>query len=460
LKDKGKKIKWRLIALVCGLVVLSMVWILIIRLEGEKPSVEMDLVSKPLGVSREITIAISDAKSGIGRIWIGLIKNHKENTLYEKDFPSGGIFGGGKIHEATVNILIEPKKLDITDGKAILRIAASDLSWRRWWHGNLTYFEKDVVIDTRPPQIDILSRAHNIAQGGAGLVIYRTSESCPESGVLVGKNFFPGYPGFFQDSNVYVAFFALGHSQGKGTAIFIRAADHAGNNTRAGFHYHINRKVFKKDVITISDRFLNWKIPEFNVDLRQDNKISKVEKFLKINRELRKANYQKISEIGGVTANTKYWEGAFLRLPNAARTAGFADHRVYKYKGRIIDNQIHMGVDLASVERAAVPASNDGKVVFADQLGIYGKTVIIDHGFGLFSMYSHLSNFTVKEEQIISKGDQIGYTGRTGLAGGDHLHFAMFIHHTFVNPIEWWDAVWIENNISGKMVAVKTGLGE
>jgi murein DD-endopeptidase MepM/ murein hydrolase activator NlpD len=316
------------------------------------------------------------------------------------------------------------------------------------------------VIDTRPPQIDILSRAHNIAQGGAGLVIYRTSEFCPESGVRVGKNFFPGYPGFFQDSNVSMAFFALEHSQGKGTEIFVQAADHADNKTRAGFPHYIKQKVFKKDVITISDAFLNWKIPEFNMDIRQDTKTSNVEKFLKINRELRRLNYQKINEIGAVSANIKYWEGAFLRLPNAARMAGFADHRTYKYKGRIIDRQIHLGVDLASVERAAVPASNGGKVVFADQLGIYGKTVIIDHGFGLFSMYSHLSNLNVKKEQIISKGDQIGYTGRTGLAGGDHLHFAMLIHHTFVNPIEWWDTAWIENNISGKMVAVKTGLGE
>ena len=460
MKGKEKKIKWWLISLVCGLVALAMVWTLIIRLEGAKPSVAIDLASRSLGKSREITVSISDVKSGIRRVWIGLLKDEKERILYERDFPSGGIFGGGEVHEATVNILIEPKKLGITDGKAILRIAASDLSWRRWWHGNRTYIEKDIVIDTRPPQIDILSRAHNIAQGGAALVIYRTSESCPESGVRVGKKFFPGHPGFFQDTNVFMAFFALGYAQGKGTEIFIQATDHAGNNARAGFPHYIKRKVFRKDVLTITDRFLNWKIPEFNTDVRQDAKTSRVEKFLKINREIRMVNYKKISEIGEATVNTKYWEGAFLRLPNAARTAGFADHRAYKYKGRIIDRQIHLGVDLASVERSAVPASNGGKVVFADQLGIYGKTVIIDHGFGLFSMYSHLSNLNVNKEQIISKGDQIGHTGRTGLAGGDHLHFAMLIHHTFVNPIEWWDAAWIENNISGKMVAVKTGLGE
>jgi murein DD-endopeptidase MepM/ murein hydrolase activator NlpD len=146
-----------------------------------------------------------------------------------------------------------------------------------------------------------------------------------------------------------------------------------------------------------------------------------------------------------------YWKGAFLRLPNSARRAGFADHRIYKYKGHIIDRQTHMGIDLASVAQSPVLASNTGKVIFAEGLGIYGKTVIIDHGFGLFSMYSHLSSFNVKKGQMVPKGDIIGRTGVTGLAGGDHLHFGMLVHNTFVNPVEWWDASWIKNNISDKI---------
>jgi murein DD-endopeptidase MepM/ murein hydrolase activator NlpD len=113
-----------------------------------------------------------------------------------------------------------------------------------------------------------------------------------------------------------------------------------------------------------------------------------------------------------------------------------------------------MGIDLASVAQSPVSASNTGKIIFAEGLGIYGKTVIIDHGFGLFSMYSHLSSFTVKKDQMVSKGEIIGRTGVTGLAGGDHLHFGILVHNTFVNPIEWWDESWIKNNISDKIKAV------
>jgi murein DD-endopeptidase MepM/ murein hydrolase activator NlpD len=257
-----------------------------------------------------------------------------------------------------------------------------------------------------------------------------------------------------------MAFFALNFRQGRDTTMFISAVDPAGNRSRAGFPYYIRKKSFRKDILNITDRFLNWKMPEFDAYTESVPNTSPLEKFLKVNRGLRQENYMTIIEVADKTDSRIYWDGAFLRLPKSARQAGFADHRVYRYQGRIVDRQVHLGVDLASIERSPVPASNRGKVVFAERLGIYGKTIILDHGFGLFSMYSHLSSFSVQPEHIVSKGEPIGYTGMTGLAGGDHLHFGVFIHDTFVDPIEWWDASWIENNISSKIMTVKSTLGE
>ncbi len=456
MKAKKKNIKAWLIVFVCIIVILPIALVLLVRLEGGKPSVSLETLSTSLGLSQELSFTVSDAKSGVRRVWIGLLKDGKEAVLFEKDFPSAGLIEGGKVNKESFKVLIEPRKLGITDGNAMLRMVARDFSWRRWGHGNTTYVEKKVIIDTRPPEIDILSRVHNITQGGAGLVIYRISEPCMQSGVHVGGNFFPGHSGYFQDKDILMAFFALDYKQGAGTEIFVKATDKAGNDARAGFPYYIKKRVFKKDVLNISDRFLNWKMPEFDKDISQDTDASMVEKFLKVNSELREANAKKIIEQGKKTCNVLYWSGAFLRLPKSARRAGFADHREYKYNGRIIDRQIHLGVDLASIAHTPVPAANRGKVVLAEPIGIYGKTVIIDHGFGLFSMYSHLSRIDVKEQQIVSKGELIGRTGRTGLAGGDHLHLGMFIHNTFVNPIEWWDAAWIKNNISTKIERVKS----
>ena len=140
-----------------------------------------------------------------------------------------------------------------------------------------------------------------------------------------------------------------------------------------------------------------------------------------------------------------------MRLPNSARKAGFAEHRKYKYDGRTVDEQVHLGIDLASTGHSPVPAANDGRVALAAYLGIYGKTVLLDHGFGLFSMYGHLSRIEVEKDQVVSKGDVIGRTGMTGLAGGDHLHYSMIVGHTFVNPIEWWDPNWIKHNVTSKL---------
>jgi murein DD-endopeptidase MepM/ murein hydrolase activator NlpD len=151
-----------------------------------------------------------------------------------------------------------------------------------------------------------------------------------------------------------------------------------------------------------------------------------------------------------------YWEGAFLRLPHSAQRSGFADHRKYVYGGQTVDRQVHLGIDLASTEHAPVPAANNGRVVFAEYLGIYGMTVVLDHGFGLFSMYGHLSRIQVEKDQMVSKGDVIGFTGMTGLAGGDHLHYSIIVTHTFVNPVEWWDPAWIQHNVTGKLERVKS----
>ena len=451
MSTKEKKSNQRLIIPLYIILAIPVVWVLITRLEGGKPSIKLDLFSQAIGTSQDLSISVTDTKSGLRKVWIGLLQNNRETILLEKDFPIKGLVGRGVKHEETFKVKIDPGKMEIKDGKAILRIFACDFSWRRWFKGNKTYLEKNIIIDTKPPEIDIISRFHNISQGGACLVIYKLSEQCQRNGVCVEENFFPGYSGHFQNKNIFMAFFALNHKQKPGTKIFVKAIDSAGNTSKAGFNYNIKRKVFKNDVINISDRFLNWKMPEFDTYIPKYSELTIKDKFLKVNRDIRKDSYNKIIELSEKTDKVLYWDKVFLRLPKSANRAGFADSRVYKYKNEIIDRQIHLGIDLASIALSPIPAANKGKVVFAETIGIYGKTVIIDHGFGLHSLYSHLSSYNVEEKQMVSKGEIIGRTGITGLAGGDHLHYSILIHNTFVNPVEWWDKAWIKNNISNKI---------
>ena len=454
LKEINKRKKQWFAVIAGSILLLFILWLLLTRFEGEKPEIGIELESPFIGKSNDFSVLIADKKSGLRKVWIAMVKDGKEVILADERYPSAGFFSGGEIKNKTLSIAFEPKKYEFSDGKAILRLAVWDYSWRGWWQGNQIYIEKSLTIDTQPPQIEVISSAHNLNQGGAGLVIYRTSEDCRHTGVQVGDDFFPGYSGYYQDPRMRMAFIGLDYRQGPGTPIMVKAVDEAGNDAVSGLRHHIQKKVFKNDSIQISDSFLTWKLPEFENAMPLESTESPVDKFLKINRDLRQADYQKIAQLVETATTIKHWEGTFLRMPGSANEAGFADHRVYQYNGKIIDRQVHLGLDLASVAHAPVPAANNGIVVFSGLLGIYGRTILIDHGFGLFSMYAHLNRSDVGKGQRVSKGEILGRTGSSGLAGGDHLHFSILVHKTFVNPIEWWDATWIENNILSKIQAV------
>ena len=444
------------------MVLIPVIWILAYKFEGKKPVVDIKLPSLYLKKSYEMSLNVTDHKTGLRRIMVSIMQKGRENVLLEKQYESLdflGLFSDSKTTIDTFTIPVQSWKYGMKDGEAVIRVMVSDNSWRGWNKGNISYIEKKVIIDSKPPKLSILTKRHNIQRGGTALVIYRLFEENIKSGVKVGDNFFPGHPNLFENKNIYTAFFALNHMQGPGTQISVVAEDMAGNVTKRGFYHYIKDKKFKTDTLNISDRFLERKMPDFDVGTKngsfQEYKNPLLKKFLYINGQVRKNNVEKILSIPKITENKKYWDGRFLRLRGSARRAGFADRRIYKYKGKEIDRAVHLGIDLASTSNAPVKAANSGRVIFAQFVGIFGNTVIIDHGLGLCSLYSHLNEISVNKGDMVKRGDDIGFTGMTGLAGGDHLHFSMIVHNVFVNPVEWWDGSWIKNNITSKIDFVK-----
>ena len=453
----------RVVALVLFLMVLiPIVWVLVYKYEGKKPVVDIQLPSLYLKKSYEMSLSVTDEKTGLRKIMVSIMQKGKEKVLLEKQYESSpflDLLSDSKTVKDSFIIPVESWKYGMTDGEAIIRIMVSDNSWRGWNKGNVSYTEKKVIIDSKPPKVSVLTKRHNIERGGTGLIIYELFEENVKSGVKAGNDFFPGHAGLFENENIYTAFFALSHMQGPGTQLSVVAEDRAGNITKRGFYHYIRDKNFKTDTLNISERFLERKMPDFDVGTKngsfQESKNPLLNKFLYINGEVRKNNVETILSIPQITENKKYWDGRFLRLRGSAKRAGFADRRIYKYKGKEIDRAVHLGIDLASTANAPVKAANSGKVIFTQFVGIFGNTVIIDHGFGLCSLYSHLSQISVNKGELVQKGDDIGFTGMTGLAGGDHLHFSMIVHNVFVNPVEWWDGSWIKNNITAKIDFVK-----
>jgi len=112
---------------------------------------------------------------------------------------------------------------------------------------------------------------------------------------------------------------------------------------------------------------------------------------------------------------------------------------------------VHLGFDLAVTANVPIVASQRGTIVHASDLGIYGNCVIIDHGMGVQSLYGHLSSIGVKVGDRVEKGQQVGRSGMTGLAGGDHLHFTMLVGGQQVTPVDWWSTQWMQDRVLRKI---------
>jgi len=322
---------------------------------------------------------------------------------------------------------------------------------------------KDFQVRLEPPRIAVLSTKHYVNHGGAEFVVYKATPADVASGVRVGDVEYAGFPVAGAgvtgaDPTIKGAFFALLYDQPLNTPIVAFARDEAGNQAKATFVDNVFEKPFKKSRIEIDDKFMNKTVPDIiehspvlKMAAPAQDSPEMLPAFLRVNGELRKINADEIAAFAAKTSPERKWEGPFVQLGNSQVEASFADRRTYVYKGKEIDQQTHLGFDLAVTEHVAVAAANAGTVLNASWLGIYGNCVILDHGMGVQSLYAHLMSFDVKVGDTVTRGQVVGRSDSTGLAGGDHLHFTMLVGGRMVNPVEWWDAHWIADRVDRKL---------
>ena len=318
---------------------------------------------------------------------------------------------------------------------------------------------RDISVRLNPPQIAVLSQFHYVNHGGSEMVVYRVTPPDAESGVRVGDYEYRGFPASGAgipagDPGLRVAFFALLWDQPVNTPISVFARDSIGNEGRGSFDYRVFDKQFRSSKIALDDRFLGRVVPPIlanSTELHVDDPTNMLASYLAINRELRRMNNETITKLAHDTAPELLWRGHFKQLLNTAVEAGFADQRTYVYNNRDVDRQVHLGFDLASTAGAPVKAANRGRVLHAGWLGIYGNCVILDHGMGLQSLYAHLSSIGVQVGQTVDRDAELGRSGATGLAGGDHLHFTMLLSGNAVTPIDWWSWQWVQDRIMRKL---------
>jgi murein DD-endopeptidase MepM/ murein hydrolase activator NlpD len=228
------------------------------------------------------------------------------------------------------------------------------------------------------------------------------------------------------------------------------ATDKAGNSKQTPLVYELKNVSYRKSTIPVSESFLQNKVAPLLQDVATRQGAPK-DVFVAVNKKLRAENEKRITEITSKATPSMLWKGAFSQLSNSKVEANFADHRTYLYDKEPIDTAYHLGYDLSVTKQYPVEAANGASVAFVGDLGIYGNTVILDHGLGLFTLYSHLSSIDVKVGDAVKDRQTIGRTGETGLAAGDHLHYGVYLHGVAVLPVEWWDSKWINDNITPKL---------
>lgn len=430
--------------------------ILALSRTGPEPQLEILPALPGIGQKTAITVKAAEPSRGLSHLAVDLVQGEVTTPLAEKNYtprPFWSFWGPMQASEEIVVEVGRKVQKELQRGDATIRVRAERSGTPLRQPGPV---EKTLTLPVRfnPPRLEARSPQPDVAkQGGSGVVIYASDENAVRHGVRIGSWEFPGSPLPGAEAGVFFAFFGVPYLEEQGLAdIKLFAADALGNEVERTFLQRYDPRVIPGDDIGLDDQFLGRVVPEIlaaTPGLKEKGNL--LEDYLQINRELRKENEQGLVELAKSSQPALLWHGPFRQLPNGGVMAGFAEKRTYVYGGQNVDTQYHLGYDLASTQRAPVPAAQSGVVVLAEHYGIYGNTVILDHGYGLQSLYSHLSSFAVQKGDKVEQGQTLGNTGLTGLAGGDHLHFGIVVHGLQVDPLEWLDAHWIKTRIAAKL---------
>ncbi|MFW5734671.1 MAG: M23 family peptidase, partial [Oceanidesulfovibrio sp.] len=319
-----------------------------------------DTVLEPLTVyvskNMKFTARADDPKSGVRSLAVRVTAGDQSWDIASKGFP-------GKPQTAELPFSLE--QLPLKDSEIVIEVTAVDGSWAGFGAGNTAVLSRSHDLDTQPPRISLTSGAMNVTRGGAGAVSYTLTEEPTMTGVRAGDYFFPAYK---QENGNWSCLFGFPYTMDETSyKPLLMAKDAAGNEAVVPLGVNARAREFKHDTINLTQSFLEKKMPEFSQEY--PDKANNLEIFLAVNREMRKANRAALIDIGRKTSPTPLWKGPFLRMPGATM-AGFAEHRSYNYEGETVDEQTHLGVDIASTQRAEVPAANHGVVVYTGTMGI------------------------------------------------------------------------------------------
>lgn len=402
------------------------------------PKLDLPTPVTSVGQATPVSVHVSDP-DGVRKVTATIEQNGTQYSAWEMSQPS-------KARDSTLSFTAGVKTTpQLRDGKAklIIEATSNDL------FSKTARLERDVTVVTQPPSISVDSDQHYLYLGMADLATFSVSGSWNSAGIRVGDQTYRawpmpgGKPGLF-------SLFAFAWNMPAGTIPVVFASNGAGNDVTSPIAFQFPKKEqphYTVHDLQVSDAFMQKVVGELDPNGSGDP----VARFVKINTDMRKSNNQTLSDLRSKTADHFLFTQPFARQSHSQAEATFADVRNYIYHGKKIDQQVHLGYDLAVTQHVGVEASNDGRIVYAAPLGIYGNCVVVDHGYGLQTIYGHMSHIDVHDGDMVKRGQVMGQSGMTGMAGGDHIHFAMQLDGVQIDPKEWWDPHWIQDHITKRI---------
>ncbi len=449
--DSGRRPSRRRWLFVVGALLLVPLSLSILRVGSPELSLETDLPG--IGPHTVVSASAVESGRGLGNVRLELEQNGEVRVLDEHEFVprSPWEWWGERTIEDHFEASIGHDEIDgLEAGQATLRLVAERAGSALRRPGPVV-LEKVVPVKLRPPLISVQSEAVYLRQGGSGVVVYRVDPPGARDGVEVEDRFFPGHALPGDSGGLRFAFFGAPYDLTDGSAVVVVASDDLGNTARQRFLTDYRLQPPKQSTIQLSDSFMERVVPQIAAQSDVQEGETLLDSYLAINRDLRSANDQRLIELATASRAEFLWQRPFLQQPNSQVMDAFASQRRYFYDGELVDRQTHLGYDLASRRRDEVLASNRGVVALAEYFGIYGNAVVLDHGFGLMTLYAHLSSIEVSVGESVERGQTVGRSGETGLAGGDHLHFSVLMGGLPVDALEWWDGKWIADRVADQL---------
>lgn len=366
--------------------------------------------------------------------------------LIEEQIPATS-FLGSDVSARSVSLDLDAEALGLPEGPGQIEVFASDYAPTAFLREREPLLRVPITVDLTPPRIRVHGGQHYVARGGSDLVVYEVDDDTVDSGVRVGEISFAGrHPPALPDA-MRVALYTIPHDAEPGMVPRVTATDAAGNRREVSFPVEVRTRTFPSEELRVGDGFIDGTVRPLLEANGKPVPDDPVEAFLAVNRVMRRRSEERLQGLTAESSPTLALTGAFRQQPGTQVGSRFAERRSYLYGDRVVDHQDHLGYDLASVKQAPILAAQAGTVLAVVDLGIYGNVVLLDHGLGLSSLYAHLSSTAVETGDQVEAGQQIGRSGETGLASGDHLHFSVLVGGRHVDPIEWWDPRWVRLHV-------------